>query len=77
LVLKALGLMPVASLLGGTIATPAANSDVFYITLTGEILPFRGGAWDYAATAGVFTLHCANARTYANGSIGARPAFVS
>jgi hypothetical protein len=77
LVLKALGLMPVASLLGGTIATPAANSDAFYITLTGETLPFRGGYWGSAAAAGVFTLVCDVARTVANAGVGARPAFVS
>lgn len=76
MVLKALGLMPVANPLGGTIAVPAANSDVFYIDVTGERLPIRGGDWYYAAGAGVFTLYCGNARSYALYSVGARPAFV-
>lgn len=75
--LKVLGVMPVASLLGGTIATPAANSDAFYIDVTGERLPLRGGPWFYAAAAGVFTLTCGRARTDASSDFGARPAFVS
>ena len=76
LVLKVLGLMPVASQLGGTIAVPAANGDVFYIDVTGERLPFRGGGWSSAAGAGVFALHCDYARSHAGSGIGARPAFV-
>lgn len=76
MVLKALGLMPVANPLGGTIAVPAANSDVFYIDVTSERLPFRGGDWTDAASAGVFTLNCRNPRTNALYDIGARPAFV-
>jgi hypothetical protein len=76
LVLKVLGLMPVASQLGGTIAVPAANGDVFYIDVTSERLPLRLGAWYYAAGAGVFTLSCYDARSVAGTVIGARPAFV-
>lgn len=76
LVLKVLGLMPVASQLGGTIAVPAANSDVFYIDVTSERLPFRLGLWDLAAGAGVFALYCSYARSFANTYVGARPAFV-
>jgi len=76
LVLKALGLMPVASQLGGTIAVPAANGDVFYIDVTSERLPFRGGNWSSAAFAGVFALGCSYARSFADAGIGARPAFV-
>lgn len=76
LVLKVLGLMPVASALGGTIAVPAANSDAFYIDLTGERLPLRGGGWDNAAPAGVFALACDAARSLVGSNRGARPAFV-
>ena len=76
LVLKVLGLMPVSSTLGGTIAAPSANGDVFYIDTTLERLPIRGGNWSNAATAGVFTLNCTHARTDADYSLGARPAFV-
>jgi hypothetical protein len=76
LVLKVLGLMPVASQLGGTIAVPAANGDVFYIDVTSERLPFRLGNWTNAAGAGVFSLFCLLARSFSNSDIGARPAFV-
>jgi hypothetical protein len=76
LVLKVLGLMPVASQLGGTIAVPAANGDVFYIDVTSERLPFRLGGWDFAAGAGVFTLFCSYARSFAYAYVGARPAFI-
>lgn len=76
LVLKVLGLMPVASLLGGTIAIPASNSDVFYMNAGIEALALRGGHWGNAAVAGVFALTCNSYRFYAYGDIGARPAFV-
>ena len=76
LVLKALGLMPVAALLGGTIAVPAANSDAFYIDVTSERLPLRLGYWSAAAEAGVFALTCSTARSGTYTLIGARPAFV-
>jgi hypothetical protein len=76
LVLKVLGLKPVASQLGGTIAVPAANSDVFYIDVTSERLPLRLGTWTDAAGAGVFALNCGNARSGTSTSLGARPAFV-
>lgn len=36
-------------------------------------LPIRGGNWNNAAEAGVFTLNCNNTRTNANTNIGARP----
>jgi formylglycine-generating enzyme len=76
LVLKALGLMPVASLLGGTIAAPAANGDVFYVNTGIEALPIRGGYWVDSADAGVFSLYCSAGRSTAVDSIGARPAWV-
>ena len=74
--LKALGLMPVASLLGGTIATPAANSDIFYVDVTGERLPIRLGFWANGAAAGLSALYLFNGRSAANGNVGARPGFV-
>ncbi len=73
--LKAYGLFPVAALLGGTIAVPAANGDGFWIDTSIEALPFRGGAWSSAATSGVFALNCTYTRTYSD-AVGARPAFV-
>jgi len=74
---KAHGFYPVASQLGGTIATPAANGDVFYLNAAIESLPLRGGHWSTAAGAGVFTLDCSSPRTYAGTGGGARPAFVA
>ena len=74
--LKVLGLMPVASLLGGTIATPAANGDGFWVDVTGERLPVRLGDWGYGAAAGLSALYLANDRSNAGGSVGARPGFV-
>ena len=66
--LKALGLFPVApSGLGG---------DGFWIDVTGERLPIRGGSWPHAAPSGVFALILYFARSYASTGIGARPAFV-
>ena len=66
--LKALGLFPVApSGLGG---------DGFYLNVSGERLPSRGGSWTLAALTGVFALYLDNARTYSLAGLGARPAFV-
>ena len=66
--LKALGLFPVApSGLGG---------DGFYLNVSGERLPYRGGYWVSAAFAGVFALGLDSGRTSSFAVIGARPAFV-
>jgi hypothetical protein len=75
--LKVLGLMPVASLLGGTIATPAANSDGFWIDVTGERLPFRLGFWNCSASCGLGTLYASYARSNAYPHIGGRSGFVT
>lgn len=74
--LKSIGLFPVAGLLGGTTAAPAANSDGIWSALTDERLPLRGGSWNYGANAGLFSLDLVSARTLANSFIGCRPAFV-
>ena len=66
--LKALGLFPVAP--------SGLGADGFYLNVSGERLPFRGGVWSYAAVAGVFALGLLNARTNSDASVGARPAFV-
>lgn len=67
--LKQHGLFPVAGFgMGG---------DAFYLTMTGERLPLRGGSWDSGASAGVFALGLINVRSNANPSLGCRPAFVS
>lgn len=68
-VLKRHGLYPLASSgLGG---------DGFYLDVTGERVPVRGGHWNYAAFAGVFALILFYARSNSDAGIGARPAFVS
>lgn len=59
------------------IATTGLGGDVFYIDVTGERLPFRGGHWGDSASAGVFALLLNNVRAVASTSIGCRPAFVS
>jgi hypothetical protein len=68
-ILKQHGLYPVANAgLGG---------DGFYLTLTGERLPYRGGYWSYGAIAGVFALTLDGVRTSTGTSMGCRPAFVA
>lgn len=67
-VLKRYGLFPIAASLGG---------DGFYVDVTGERVPFRGGDWFSAALTGVFALVLVNARSHSHAALGARPAFVS
>lgn len=70
--LKALCLYPVVE------DTAKFNSDGLWKTIdAGERTPIRGGFWDGAASAGVFALALASARSYASSGIGARPAFVN
>ena len=48
----------------------------FYVTLTGERLPFRGGGRaDASGAGGLAALALGNARAYAGGSVGFRPRF--
>ena len=62
------GLFPVAATgLGG---------DGFWLDVTGERLPIRGGNWYHAAPGGVFALSLSVARSNAHTSFGSRPAFV-
>ena len=67
--LKAHGCFPVAaSGLGG---------DGFYVDVTSECVPFRGGAWNHGSQCGVFALAVIFARSDVSAILGARPAFVS
>jgi hypothetical protein len=66
--LKALGLFPVAP--------SGLGADGFYLNVSGERLPFRGGTCYNAAVSGVFALSLTFARTGSDASVGARPAFV-
>lgn len=66
--LKQHGLFPIAgSGLGG---------DGFYLNVSGERVPFRGGDWNDSALAGVFALNLGSARSHVDLGLGARPAFV-
>ncbi|MFY9328506.1 MAG: hypothetical protein WAO76_10870 [Georgfuchsia sp.] len=65
---KSLGLYPVNAELGG---------DGFWLDVTGERLPVRGGIWSYGALDGVFALHLGSARTNVGTTLGSRPAFVA
>lgn len=70
--LKALCLYPVVE------DTAKFNSDGLWKTIdAGERVPFRGGGWYNAASAGVFALNLSNARSSASANRGARPAFVN
>ena len=74
--LKSLGLFPVASSLGGTIAMPAANGDGIWSTLTDERLALRGGNWVNGPSAGLFALDVGSVRSNSGLNAGGRPAFV-
>ncbi|EXA68329.1 formylglycine-generating sulfatase enzyme family protein [Acinetobacter baumannii 348935] len=70
--LKALCLYPVVE------DAAKFNSDGIWKTIdAGERVPLRGGHWYNAASAGVFALNLASARSLAYPNIGARPAFVN
>lgn len=53
------------------------SGDAFYITLSGERVPLRGGSWALGSAAGVFTLYLSGTRSGASTGIGARPAFAA
>lgn len=52
------------------------EQDGFFINLSGERLPVRGGNWASGSRAGVFALGLDNARSSASTIFGFRPAFV-
>ena len=66
--LKSLGLFPIAS--------AGLGADYFYLDVTSERVPLRGGSWFAGAGAGVFSLVLADARSYSRPDFGARPAFL-
>lgn len=67
-ILKAYGVFPIDSDLGG---------DILYVRNYGERLPFRGGNYGRTASAGVFALLFGYARSYVDTSVGFRSAFVN
>lgn len=66
-ILKALGLAPAGTGLGG---------DSIYTNSDGERLAYRGGYWASASNAGVFSLRGLNPRSFSISSLGFRSAFV-
>jgi hypothetical protein len=64
---KAHGLYPITTGLG---------SDAFYLNVADERCPLRGGDWSASATAGVFALDCAYARSNTAAGIGGRLALI-
>jgi hypothetical protein len=66
-VLKAHGLYPTSTSLGG---------DGFWLDVTGERVPFRGGDLYYGLYAGVSAVFLGHPRSVSNATVGARPAFL-
>ena len=66
-IVKALALFP---------ADDAKFTDYFWADCEGELLPFRGGDWSYAAYAGVFSLSLSGARTDSSIDFGFRSAYI-
>lgn len=52
------------------------EADIFYVDVSGERLPIRGGYWVDGSRAGVFALALYAARSLADPYFGFRPAFV-
>lgn len=53
------------------------GGDGHWIDCVGERLPVCGGSWNYGAGAGVFSLNLRHLRSYADGFLGFRSAYVS
>jgi len=60
---------------GGTYAVNPNGT--FYLNSSGERIALRGGAWSYAANAGLFALSLASPRSYVHTSFGFRPAYIA
>lgn len=58
-------------------AVDTFNGDGFWLNLTTEAQPRRGGPWSDGAQSGVFALNVGNARLAASPGVGSRPAFVN
>lgn len=59
------------------LAGSGLGGDGFWVDVTGERLPIRGGGWDDGALCGVFARNLGNARSSVAAHIGSRPAFVA
>lgn len=62
---------------GFPVAATGLGADGFWVDVTSERVPFRGGSWDYGPPGGVFALIGRNARSLVVTPLGARPAFVA
>ncbi len=58
------------------IAASGLGGDGFYLNISGERVPVRGGSWLVVSLAGVFALYLFDARSSSSANFGARPAFV-
>lgn len=65
---KLLGLTPLDN-------TDTYGSDYFYVNISSERVPFRGGGWFYSSFAGLFSLGLVSARSSADPFLGFRSAF--
>lgn len=66
--LKQFGLYPVA--------TTGLGGDGFWLDVTSERIPIRGGSWSSGVTSGVFALYLSSPRLSTSAYAGARPAYV-
>lgn len=64
---KSLGLFPIAG--------SGLGDDAFYLDVSGERVPLRGGSWGDGSGAGGLALSLTLVRTYSGTFLGARPAF--
>jgi sulfatase modifying factor 1 len=63
---------------GFPVAASGLGGDGFWVDVTSERVPLRGGDWGgWVAAGGVFALNGGYARSGAYTNIGARPAFVA
>ena len=75
LLLMALALVPDTALTGDGIAADYNGDQYWSNNAEAERLPFRGGAWNDAAGAGVFALNLDDARSIIGAYVGFRAAF--
>ena len=62
---------------GFPVAATGLGGDGFWVDVTSERVPLRGGYWAAGSQTGVFALAGHNARLAATANLGARPAFVA
>ena len=66
----------IAPKISSAAAVPFAGKGAIWCRNYGERIPFRGGAWYHGADAGVAALILPDRRSFVNGNLGFRPAFI-